>query len=80
MGARVNPNWIKRIVREYKESKNKEDFKLDEVLSYNPATQWLVSYLTKNGVAYKIINLGAGVKRITTDVKVCSKCNGTGRC
>jgi hypothetical protein len=27
-----------------------------------------------------VIQLGAGVKRVTTDVHTCPKCNGTGRC
>ena len=53
---------------------------IDRTISFNKATQWLIMTLSQRGVAFKLINLGAGVKRITTETDVCPKCNGTGRC
>ena len=49
-------------------------------ISYNPASKWLIEQLASRNVAFKVINLGCGVKKITTDTNVCSKCGGTGRC
>lgn len=80
---RINPKWIESRQREI------DDFKdvtisgpkvIDVVSNYNPASQWLILNLAKNNISFKVINLGAGVKRITTQTDVCPKCNGTGRC
>jgi hypothetical protein len=53
---------------------------LELVTSINLGVQWLIVRLSKEGIPFKVLQLGAGVKRITTDVQVCPKCNGTGRC
>lgn len=39
--------------------------------SFLPAAQWLIIQLTKNKIPFKLINLGAGVKRITTETDTC---------
>jgi len=78
---RINPEWIEDVktgVGNYLSDSGGMHF--ERVLRFNRATQWLVEYLTVKGVAFKVINLGAGVKRITTDTSVCPKCNGTGKC
>ena len=43
-------------------------------------TKWLVTEMVTREIPFKIINHGGGVKTITTDVDVCPKCAGTGRC
>lgn len=48
--------------------------------SFAPAKQFLIGELSKRGTPYKAIQLGAGVMKITTDVTVCPKCKGTGKC
>jgi len=53
---------------------------IDVLSSFNQATRWLVVVLTNANIPFKIINVGAGVKRITTRVNICPKCNGTGTC
>ncbi len=53
---------------------------IDEVIGYNPFAKWLIKLLATKGIAYRVINLGAGIKRIiTVDFDTCPKCNGTGR-
>ena len=54
--------------------------KIDITTQHNLSAKWLICELSKRELAFKVINLGAGVKRVTTDTEVCPKCNGTGRC
>lgn len=44
------------------------------------AAQFLVLELSQFNIPFKVINLGAGVTRITTEVDTCPKCKGTGKC
>jgi len=53
---------------------------VDEVLTSNQEVKWLVAHLTMQDVPYRLVNLGAGAKRVTTkNLSVCGKCNGTGK-
>lgn len=65
----INPKWIDRM-RKLIEAKEV----IDETCSYRPATQWLIEQLLKCNRAYKLINCGAGVTRITTDTDTCPLC------
>ena len=47
---------------------------IDYTSVHNIGIQWLVVRLSKAGRAYKIYQLGAGVKRLTTDTTVCPCC------
>lgn len=62
----------------------KEARKHDDVftitLDVNLAAKWVIRTLAEMNIPFKVIQLGGGVKRITTDTEVCPKCNGTGRC
>ena len=81
MRNRVNPEWIKTVKAELDELKRLDEIQnFNKVLSYNPSIQWLITYLTSINLSFKVINLGAGVKRITTDTSICPKCGGTGKC
>ena len=73
MVGRINPNWIK----EMKETIEKNQF-TSITLTYNPSAKWLISYLDSKKIPIKVINLGAGVKKIMVAGKVCSTCNGKG--
>ncbi len=44
------------------------------------AAKWLVRHLANKNISFRVINMGAGVKKITTDVSTCPKCGGTGKC
>lgn len=46
----------------------------------NLSAQFLVLRLTEANIPFRIINLGAGLKKITTETDICPKCKGTGRC
>lgn len=53
---------------------------LEWVLDSNLASSYIVKHLTLNNVPFKVLNMGAGVKKITTAVDTCPKCHGTGKC
>lgn len=87
MSMRINPQWAERVLKDVaayhdpmKRGVGFNPEKIDETISYNPAAQWLICLLAQKNIAFKVIQLGGGVKRITTDVHTCPKCNGTGRC
>jgi len=68
---RVNPKWMKIRQAEIEETPHK----IDVTISYNAAAQWLITELTNVGIPYKLHQLGAGVKRITTkDIDICPCC------
>jgi len=72
MGLRVNPNWLS-------EKLHTLDYtgELDVTVSYNKAAQSLIEALSVRDKMFKVYNLGAGVKRITTDTEVCPCCKRT---
>lgn len=47
---------------------------IDETIAANMAAQWLITYLTVHNKPFKVYNLGAGVKRITTETETCPCC------
>ena len=73
MSRRVNPEWIEN---------RKEEVRTNTfaavTTSYNPAAQWLIDYLDAEGIPVKVVNLGAGVKKIIAVKGVCLHCGGKG--
>ena len=69
MTTRVNPNWLDEKQRAYAETGI-----IDTTVSFNKAAQSLVEWLSRQNIKFKVYNLGAGVKRITTDTEVCPCC------
>ncbi len=68
--ARISPAWQKDM-----QFKIDTGLSIDVTTSYNPAAQWLISQLSTKGIPYKLHQLGAGVKRITTvDIDKCPCC------
>lgn len=47
---------------------------VDETLSSNMAAQYLIVRLSNRGLPFRVYNLGAGVKRITTNTDTCPCC------
>lgn len=71
--TRVSPNWMNEKRKEVAEGR----FSF-EVISYNPAAQWLIAFLARQDIPCNVVNLGAGVQRITVAEKVCPHCGGKG--
>lgn len=44
---------------------------IDVTTGFNLAVQWLICRLTERGIPFKLYNLGAGVKRVTTETNTC---------
>ena len=85
MGKVINPIWQRRVTMEVEGyidplKRIGERKEINELVSDAMPLKWLVYLLAKRGIGFKLINVGGGVKRVTTDVKVCDKCGGTGRC
>lgn len=75
MAVIINPTWQQQMIDRVEKGRE-----IDIILGFPKATQWLITMLGVKGVTFKVINVGTGVKRITTNMEICSKCNGTGRC
>lgn len=73
MAGKINPDWIKKM----KEAIEKSQF-TSITLTYNPSAKWLIAYLDSKNIPIKVINLGAGVKKIIVAGQVCPTCNGKG--
>ncbi len=71
----INPEWQEKVKMTYRHRRV-----VEEVVNSLKAAQWLIEWLANRRIGFKVINLGAGVRRITTYTEVCPKCNGTGRC
>lgn len=52
----------------------------EQVTSCNVWAKIVVLSLTGRGVPFKVLQMGAGVKKITTQVDTCPKCKGLGKC
>lgn len=87
MRARISERWVAEMTEQMRAYQSRismnglEPPKAIEVTtSFNQAVQWLIIALDKFGIPFRVISLGAGVKKVTTDVQVCPKCHGTGKC
>uniref|UniRef100_A0A6M3XCK2 Uncharacterized protein n=1 Tax=viral metagenome TaxID=1070528 RepID=A0A6M3XCK2_9ZZZZ len=70
---RINPEWKKARAEEIKQGKF-----ISVLINYNPAAQWLITFLSLKEIPCKVTHLGAGVKRITIAKNVCPTCKGKG--
>ncbi len=50
------------------------------VVNHNVNAQWLIGYLARKNILFKVVNLGGGVKKIMLEEKVCPECGGKGYC
>lgn len=79
MSVRLNPNWVAEQCARMQDSVR--DHEVYEVtVTFTLAAQQIIFDFNKRKIPFKVINLGAGVRKITTDVDICPKCHGTGRC
>jgi hypothetical protein len=65
---RLNPKWTEEMRRRI------DAGSVDETLSAHMAAQWLIVELSNSNRAFKVFNLGGGVKRITTETDTCPCC------
>jgi len=66
---RINPAWQEDIRKKLAAQQG-----IDVIQSFTPCIQWLIGELTRRDLPYKLYNLGAGVKRLTTDTDICPCC------
>jgi hypothetical protein len=65
----VDPKWIEKM-------KHLMDQKLpiDVTLPYQVSANWLVAELSRRNIPFRLQNIGAGVRRLTTDTEHCPFC------
>lgn len=73
MAKGVNPNWIRSRKKEIEQGEFRST-----TTGYNPAAQWLISYLANKDMPVTVTQMGAGVKRITLAKHICPTCQGKG--
>ena len=71
----ISPEWKHKMLALMDASND-----IDEVIEPRMCQQWLIGELARRRMTYQVIELGAGVKRITQKTDICPKCNGTGKC
>jgi len=66
---KLNPAWVA-------EMESKLNFKqpIDVTLAYPTPQKWLIVQLTRRGIPFACLNVGVGVRRITTDTDKCPLC------
>lgn len=65
----VDPKWISEI-----KEKLRVGHEVDETIKSNLVASWLIAFLARRNTPFKVYNLGAGVKRVTTDTDICPMC------
>jgi len=73
MSLILRESWKKEMLEKIQEP----DFEYTTALPL--AAKWLILQLSEKKLAFRIFNLGCGVKRFTRRTDACPKCHGTGR-
>ena len=69
MAIQVSSQWIENAIAEYKETGI-----MERTASFNKAIQALIIRLDREKINFRLYNLGAGVKKITTKTDICPCC------
>ena len=69
MAMRLNPKWLGAAVDELDKTG-----KLSRTTECNAGIQSIILLLNRRNIPFKLYNLGAGVKRVTTDTDTCPCC------
>lgn len=76
MPMRLKKEWMVSVQMEMDAylSNNPPEKPFVHTTRFNKAAQWLIYELDKRGLKYRVYNLGAGVKKITTETDRCPAC------
>lgn len=69
MAKMVAPNWQKEIL-----AKIDANQPIDVTSGFTKAIQWLIEIMSRRNIPFAVYNIGAGVKRVTTDTNKCPCC------
>jgi len=53
---------------------------LEWTFSLSIPKKFIVISLSNKNIPFKVLNLGCGISKITTDTNICPKCKGSGHC
>ena len=65
----INKEWANKMLDDINNNRH-----IDETISFNNSAQFLIKNLSISNIPFKVYNLGAGVKRISTDTNTCPCC------
>lgn len=65
----LNPKWVEKMRTQLGQESG-----VNEVLTTPLAIKWLIAELARANRPYRVEELGAGVKRITTNTTTCPCC------
>ena len=79
MAVRLNRDYFNRVTDNFAEARNQGSvYATNE--NFALMIKELCLWLANANIAYRVINMGGGVKRITNEVRTCAKCAGRGQC
>lgn len=78
MRYKLNPSWINERLSEIAASGRENKLMPPMTFTYNEAAKWYIAIMANRGRIVKVINLGAGVKRILEEGNICPHCKGRG--
>lgn len=79
MTTTLSLRWIGEMKEKIDDFQAKNSGIFEVITGISVRKKWIVIQLTKRNIGFRLLNLGAGVTKITTDTEVCPKCKGTGR-
>lgn len=79
MTTTLSLRWIGEMKEKIDDFQAKNSGIFEVITGISARKKWIVIQLTKRNIGFRLLNLGAGVTKITTDTEVCPKCKGTGR-
>ena len=66
----IRPEWKRAMLEQIETNSFKE-----ATVEYNPASAWLILQLDAVRIPFKVITLGAGVRKIVRDDRNCPYCH-----
>lgn len=73
MAGRLDRKWCWKMQDQIKDKTFKS-----KIVRHDINAKWLIGHLADRDIPFKIINLGAGVKRIIIAEHICPTCGGKG--
>lgn len=77
-GRRINDKWMEKMLEEFEAYHKLNLAPAPQIFTWNVSCQWYIRKLVENGIPYRVIQRGAGVKEVVVEKKRCEHCKGKG--
>lgn len=75
---RLNPDWTAKMTEEIEAYLKLDLVPEPQVFTWSVSCQWYIRRLLENGIPYRVIQRGAGVKEVVIERTTCAHCGGKG--